>query len=98
MPARVADRIRAGLEDAIAIARGEAEPGTYRVHVPERIDVKAIRKGLGMTQVDFAAAFGLSVSTLRKWEQEGREPEGPARAYLKVIACNPEAVRAALAA
>jgi putative transcriptional regulator len=98
MPGRVADRIRAGLEDAIRIARGEAEPGTYRVHVPERIDVKAIRKGLGMTQAEFAAAFGLSLSTLRKWEQEGREPEGPARAYLKVIAKNPQAVRAALAA
>ncbi len=98
MPGRVADRIRAGLEDAIAIARGEAEPGTYRVHVPERVDVKAIRTKLGMSQAEFAAAFGLSLSTLRKWEQEGREPEGPARAYLKVISRNPKAVREALAA
>ncbi len=51
-----------------------------------------------MSQAAFAAAFGLSLSTLRKWEQEGREPEGPARAYLKVIAHNPQAVREALAA
>ena len=98
MPGRVADDIIAGLEDAIAIARGEAEPGTYRVHVPERVDVKAIRTGLGMTQAEFAAAFGLSLSTLRKWEQEGREPEGSAWAYLKVISRNPQAVREALAA
>ncbi len=98
MSGHVADRIRAGLEDAIRIARDEAEPGTYRVHVPERIDVRAIRAGLGMTQAEFATAFGLSLSTVRKWEQEGREPEGPARAYLKVIARNPQAVREALAA
>ena len=98
MPGRVADDIIAGLEHAVAIARGEAEPGSHRVHVPERVDVKAIRTGLGMTQAEFAAAFGLSLSTLRKWEQEGREPEGPARAYLKVISRNPQAVREALAA
>ncbi len=98
MPGRVADDIIAGLEHAVAIGRGEADAGSYRVHVPERIDVRAIRTGLGMTQAEFAAAFGLSLSTLRKWEQEGREPEGPARAYLKVIARNPQAVREALAA
>ncbi len=67
------------------------------MHVPERIDVRAIRTKLGMSQAEFAAAFGLSLSTLRKWEQEGREPEGPARAYLKVIAHNPQAVREVLA-
>jgi putative transcriptional regulator len=98
MSRRVADDIIAGLEDAISIARGEAAPGTFRVHVPERIDVRAIRAGLGMTQARFAAAFGLSLHTLRKWEQEGREPEGPARAYLKVISRNPDAVREALQA
>ena len=38
------DKIRAGLEDAIAIARGEANPATYRVHVPDQIDVKAIAR------------------------------------------------------
>ena len=60
--------------------------------------MRAIRAGLGMTQAEFAAAFGLSLPTPRKWEQEGREPEGLARAYLKVIARNPQAVREALAA
>lgn len=96
MTESVADDIRAGLNEAISIAKGEADPSTYRVHVPQRIDVKAIRKSLKMTQAEFANAFGLSLDTLRKWEREDREPEGPARAYLKVIAHDPDAVRRAL--
>ena len=91
------DRIMAGLNDAIAIANGTADPATYRVHVPDRIDVRRIRLGLGMTQSEFAARFGFSVHTLRKWEQDGRQPEGPARAYLRVIERNPKAVEEALA-
>ena len=38
------DKIRAGLEDAIAIAQGEADPASYRVHVPAEIDVRAARR------------------------------------------------------
>ena len=91
------DRIMAGLNDAIAIANGTADPATYRVHVPERIDVRRIRQGLGLTQSEFAARFGFSIHTLRKWEQDGRQPEGPARAYLRVIERNPKAVEEALA-
>lgn len=83
---------------ALEIARGEADESAYRVHVPERIDVKAIRETLGLTQDQFSARFGISLHTLRKWEQEGRQPEGPARAYLKVIARNPKAVEEALRA
>jgi len=91
------DRIMSGLNDAIAIANGTADPATYRVHVPDRIDVRRIRQGLGLTQFEFAARFGFSVHTLRKWEQDGRQPEGPARAYLRVIERNPKAVEEALA-
>ena len=91
------DRIMAGLNDAIAIANGTADPATYRVHGPERIDVRRIRQGLGLTQSEFAARFGFSIHTLRKWEQDGRQPEGPARAYLRVIERNPKAVEEALA-
>ncbi|MBF0562678.1 MAG: transcriptional regulator [Alphaproteobacteria bacterium] len=78
------------------ILKGTADPATYRVHVPERIDVRRIRQGLGMTQPEFAVRFGFSVHTLRKWEQDDRLPEGPARAYLKVIVRNPKAVEEAL--
>jgi putative transcriptional regulator len=98
MSSDVADSIRRGLEEAVAYARGEADERRYRVHVPERIDVKSIRTRLGMTQEEFALHFGFSVNTLRHWEQGKRQPEGPTRAYLLVIDRAPEAVRKALRA
>jgi len=94
----IADSIRQGLEEAVASAGGEADETTYRVHVPERVDVKAIRTNLGMTQDEFAGRFGFSVNTLRHWEQGSRQPEGPTRAYLLVIARAPKAVQKALRA
>ena len=95
---QVADSIRRGLEEAVAYAGGRADPSAYRVHVPERIDVRAIRAKLGMTQQEFAASFGFSVNTLRHWEQGKRQPEGPTRAYLRVIERAPRAVQKALRA
>ena len=95
---RAGDRIRNGLEQAIAYANGTADPNTYRVYTPAAIDVKAIRGKLDMTQEEFAGQFGFSVNTLRHWEQGRRIPEGPARAYLRVIGHNPTAVREALRA
>lgn len=94
----VANSIRRGLEEAIAYARGEADDSRYRVHVPKRIDVRAIRTKLGMTQEEFAGEFGFSVNTLRHWEQGRRQPEGPTRAYLLVIERAPKAVQKALRA
>src|SRR5262245_24066488 len=95
---QVADSIRRGLEEAVAYARGEADLGAYRVHVPEHVNVRAIRAKLGMTQQEFAASFGFSVNTLRHWEQGKRQPEGPTRAYLRVIERAPRAVQKALRA
>ena len=94
----VADCIRRGLREAVAYAEGKAEAGAYRVHVPEKIDVKAIRTRLEMTQEQFAGHFGFSVNTLRHWEQGSRQPEGPTRAYLLVIDRAPKAVQKALQA
>jgi putative transcriptional regulator len=94
----VAGSIRRGLEQAISYAEGTVDESAYRVHVPERIDVKAIRARLGMTQEEFAGRFGFSVNTLRHWEQGSRQPEGPTRAYLLVIDRAPQAVQKALQA
>ena len=91
-----ANSIRRGLEQAVRYAKGKAKRSEYGVHVPAHIDVKAIRKKLGMTQTTFAARFGFSVNTLRHWEQGKREPEGPTRAYLLVIDRAPDAVQKAL--
>ena len=93
---KVADSIRRGLEEAVAYARGEAKESDDKARVPARIDVRAIRTKLGMTQEEFAGQFGFSVNTLRHWEQGKRQPEGPTRAYLLVIERAPKAVQKAL--
>ena len=91
-----ANSIRKGLEEAVAYAKGRRAKEGYRVHVPERVDVKAIRTKLGLTQQAFAGRFGFSINTLRHWEQGKRQPEGPTRAYLLVIERVPHAVQKAL--
>jgi len=59
--------------------------------------VKVLRQRLGMTQVEFADAFGLPVSTLRDWEQRRSSPDAPARALLRAIEREPETMRRLLA-
>jgi putative transcriptional regulator len=93
---KVAQSVRRGLEEALAYADGKVDKSRYRIHVPENIDVKAIRTRLDMTQEEFAGRFGFSVNTLRHWEQGVRQPEGPTRAYLLVIQRAPNAVQRAL--
>jgi putative transcriptional regulator len=58
--------------------------------------VKVIRRALGLSQEDFAAKFHIPLGTLRDWEQSRKEPDAAARAYLVVIARNPDAVSEAL--
>jgi putative transcriptional regulator len=57
---------------------------------------KTLRRALGLTQEEFAARFQIPLGTLRDWEQGRAVPDQPARAYLKAIAGDPEAVRRAL--
>ena len=95
---KVANSIRRGLEEAVSLAKGKADAKFFRVHVPETVDVKAIRAKLGMTQVEFAGQFGFNLNTVRHWEQGVRQPEGPARTYLLVIERAPKAVQRALKA
>ena len=78
--------ILAGLQDALAHAQGETTRGqAHPVHVPDTVDVKAIRKRLGLTQAAFAQRYGFALSSIRNWEQGRRQPEGPARVLLLVI-------------
>ena len=90
------DEIAEGLQDAIAHAGGDASAA--RISVVNPLPVAAIRAKLGLSQVDFALAFGVSVATVRNWEQGRRAPRGPARALLMVIDKEPGAVRRALQA
>lgn len=82
--------------EALEIAKGEADPKTYRVREPREIDVRALRQRLGMSQVAFAGRFGFAVSAVRDWEYGRRRPDRSARVLLMVIEHNPEAVDTAL--
>ena len=95
---KFAKRLITAAKEARAIARGKADSKSYRVHVPDEIDVAKIRRAMKLTQKQFAARFGIPAATLRDWEQARRKPEGPARVLLTVIEKEPAAVRRALAA
>ena len=73
-----------------AILRGEREPS--RVFEFAEPDVRAVREHYGLSQEKFASLMGISVGTLRNWEQGRRRPKGPARVLLRVAAKYPEAV------
>ena len=69
------------------IIAGKLEPG----------DVAALRRFVDLTQEQFAQALGISVSTLRNWEQDRRTPEGPGLALLRIAARFPHIIRQMLA-
>ena len=75
-------------------ARPLTEEDTKRMKRTPR--AKIIRRALGLSQEDFAARYRIPIGTLRDWEQGRVEPDQAARAYLTVIARDPEAVRRAL--
>ena len=91
------ERILASARQALAYAQGQAGDG-FAVRVPETVDIKALRRKLGLSQARFAARYGFDVGTLRNWEQGIRSPAGHAMAFLRVIEREPEAVRRALGA
>ena len=77
-----------------SIMRGEDVP--HRKTVLTTIDVKALRERLDLTQAEFSTMIGVSIKTLQNWEQGRREPEGPAKALLRVVDKEPQAVLSAL--
>jgi putative transcriptional regulator len=84
------DELLASIEQGGKILHGKKPPSRlFRMDEP---DVPAIRLGLGLTQQRFAELLGISLATLRNWEQGRRKPVGPARVLLYVAAKNPKAV------
>lgn len=88
------DSIKQGLDEALAFSK--AKIGKAVVHEFSPVDVKNIRANVGMSQNEFASAFGISVSTLRHWERGDRTPQGPALVLLNVVSKEPKAVLKAL--
>ena len=89
------ESILKGARQALDHARGAREG--FVAHVPEEVDVVAIRRRLGLSQAEFASRFGFKLDALQNGEQGRRRPEGAARAFLRVIEREPEAVQRALA-
>ena len=88
-------RILESAREALAFAKGEREG--YVAHVPEQVDVRAVRRRMKLSQAQFAARFGFALDAVQNWEQGRRQPEASARAFLRVIEREPEAVERALA-
>jgi putative transcriptional regulator len=91
---RLGSALVEGMTQVLAHVRGEIELRSYTL--PGPIDVRAIRKKVGMSQSEFASAFALNRRTLQEWEQGKTAPDIAVRAYLTVIDRNPEAVVEAL--
>lgn len=89
------DSIKRGMEEAIAHSRGEQTE--VRIFRPRQIDVKEVRGKTGLSQEQFAAAFGISVATLRHWERGDRKPHGPALVLLNAAANDPQGLLKILA-
>ena len=96
MKKKAFEELLESVRQAGKIRRGEMAPS--RVTELEPADIKSIRKELDLTQEEFALMIGVSVATLRNWEQGRRVPEGPAQALLRVASEEPEAVARALRA
>jgi putative transcriptional regulator len=81
-----------------ALADPDAQPLTKKdlARMKRTPQVRIIRRALGLSQEDFAARYRIPIGTLRDWEQARATPDQAARAYLTVIARDPEGVRRAL--
>ena len=90
-------RLIQAAEEALEIAKGDAEATTYRVHTPLTIDVRGIRKGMKLTQAEFGARFGFGLARIRDWEQGRTRPDAANRAFLATIEAAPDVVMKALA-
>jgi len=95
---KLGKRLIEAAKEARAIIRGEADPATYRIHVPVEVNVKALRRKLRLSQDEFARRYGFTPARIRDWEQGRSKPDGAVRAYLLVIEREPDAVARALSA
>jgi len=94
MKTKAFDALLKSIDEARAISAGKRKPS--RVIEFNPLAVKAIRKRLHVSQIQFAHFIGVSAATLRNWEQGRTYPEGAARALLKIAAHRPDAILEAL--
>lgn len=87
-------QLETSLKQASKIAKGQRNPSRAFVYGAE--GVCALRELVNLSQEKFATLLGISVGTLRNWEQGRRTPQGPALALLRAIKNDPENVIKAL--
>jgi putative transcriptional regulator len=93
---KLGDELVQSMRQALAHAqRKRTRSRTHKVPIKPG-DIQKARKRLGLSQDQFADAFGISSSTLRKWEQGQRSPTGAAKTLLRIIEREPKAVVRAL--
>ncbi len=92
----ISNSILKGAKEALEYSKGH-KGKSFKVHIPEDIDVKSIRNKLHLNQQEFAQQFGLTVNAVQNWEQHRRTPEGPARVLLTLIDKIPDDIQKALA-
>lgn len=94
MPKRdIANEIITGMESAVDYMRGKkASVIVHKVEIPDKIDVRSIRKELELSRQEFADRFGFSVRTLQHWEQGDRNPHGPAKVLLLLLQREPKII------
>ena len=83
------DELLTSIREAGHIKRGEMSAS--KIHEVKGIDVQRIREMYRMTQKEFASFVGISIDTLRNWEQKRRNPHGPAKVLLRLLEEKPEA-------
>ena len=85
-------RIVAGLEQAIAWSEGKPSQAHVTVVAAPEVNIRQVRRKMGLSQAGFASKFGFPPATLRNWEQGRSRPDAPTRVLLAVISKHPEAV------
>jgi putative transcriptional regulator len=91
------DGLMQGMKEASTFLRGGKLKGG-KVHIPSKVDAATIRAKTGLSQINFAQQIGVSVATLRNWEQGRRVPDGPAQVLLSLLNKDPDIVRRTLKA
>lgn len=84
------DELVESIRESGAIRRGQESPS--RAFVADGPNIKQIRSSYDLSQPQFAAMLGISIATLRNWEQGRRTPRGPARVLLQIAATHPEVI------
>jgi len=88
MKAKMFEELLESLHEGGAILRGQRKPSRrFEIRAPR---IRAIRERTNLSQSEFAHLMGVSVKTLQNWEQDRRNPTGPAAALLRIIAHEPE--------